>query len=236
MSDKIAAKIAALLAKAESTNSEHERDTLLAKATELQFKYAIDEAMLRATSAASAQEIVMIKLCQEKNTPTIKAKRILADGLAKLNRCFSYLAGGRAYMAIHGTRSDTSFVEQMYVSLVLQMEHAMFHAESTRPAGEALGSWRISFAYGYVGRVLARLQEAQSRMEADVEPGALVLVRDQTDRIRDSLLGDGMKFRKGAGAKHRGSLAGSQAGRRAADSADLGGTRVGSSRALGIGA
>ena len=46
MSEKIVNRIEALLRKAESTNSDEERETLSAKAEELMIKYSIDQAML----------------------------------------------------------------------------------------------------------------------------------------------------------------------------------------------
>ena len=55
---KIEEKIRLLLAKAESTEFEAERDTVLAAATKLMVKFGIEEAELRASGASPGEKIV----------------------------------------------------------------------------------------------------------------------------------------------------------------------------------
>src|SRR5919198_2457620 len=85
----MAQTIQALLAKAESAaalGNEHERDAFVEKATSLQLKYAISDAMAARSGARVKQDIKWRDFCTESNTPLIKAKRILINSIATHHR------------------------------------------------------------------------------------------------------------------------------------------------------
>lgn len=240
MQQKQAERIAALLAKAESTEHQAERDALIEKATAMQFKYAIDEAMLGASGQQTNDVIGKIKLCEERNTPLIKAKRELATGLAYLNRSRPFLGYKRAYIQIVGFESDLRFIQSMYTSLLLQMQTEM--ARDERSYGDAavtVKAWRVSYAHAYVARVLQRMRLIQAEAKRDAEasaPGSSLVLVDKAGRV-DNWIAEqygptrsGKRIPTNAGS----SWAGASAGRAAADRADLGGKCVGGSRtALG---
>ena len=186
MSDKIARQIVALLNKAESTTSEHERDALLEKATQLRLKYLIEDAQLKAHDNTPKEKIVWKDMLAEKHAAFIKAKRELLTGLANLNNCQPLLMGKRDYMQIVGHESDIDYVQFLYASLMLQMERAMATDEHNRPTYDSIRSWRTSYAHAWVRRVLQRLQAFKTSSEHAAEastPGTALVLRDRSTEV-----------------------------------------------------
>lgn len=244
---KLAAKIQALLAQAEgeaAAGNEAARDTFLDKAAALQLKYAIDDAML-AAGADDKDELAQADFCTESNTPLIKAKRELINGLAHWNRGKAVMMGEwkqtkggsrkydrRAKIRVFAHQSDLDFITMLYNSLILQMQTMMAADERQaqyRSSWRATAAWRVSYAYGWVRRVVGRIAEAARRNEAQAEAGtpgtALVLV-DRTALVQAHV--DGL-FGKLKSAKYRiddKSADGRAAGRAAAERADLGNKKV----------
>lgn len=201
MSDKIARQIVALLNKAESTPSEHERDALLEKATELRLKYVIEDADLRAHSQDKPKENIVVKqMLAEKHAAFIKAKRELLTGLAQLNNCKIVLVGNREYMEIMGFESDVNYVQFLYASLLLQMERAMARDESERPAYESLRTWRTSYAHAWERRVIMRLAEFKQRSESKAEastPGTALVLQDRNKEVAERVTERYPRLRQG---------------------------------------
>lgn len=247
---RMAAVIQDLLAQAElaaKRGDEPARDEALAKASALQLKFAIDDAML-ATGARGKEELTEAVFCTESNTPLIKAKRQLINGLANQNRGHAVMmgdwktkkGGGRRYdrramIKVYAHESDLRFITMLYNSLLLQMQSMMAADERhwvdgcmVPPHGWA--GWRVSYAYGWVARVLDRLAEAKRRNEQQAEAGqpgtALVLVdrKALVDKHVEDLFG---KLGKAKYRHDDNSADGRAAGRAAAERADLGGKKVG---------
>lgn len=257
---KLAAKIQALLAQAEgeaAAGNEGARDTFLQKAAALQLKYAIDDAML-AVGAQDKDELVYADFCTESNTPLIKAKRELINGVATHNRGKAVMMGEyrpstskravggwkydrRAKIRVYAHQSDLDFITMLYNSLILQMQTMMAHDEGRWLAAldgpQGVQAWRVSYAYGWVRRVVGRIAEAKRHNEAQAEagtPGTALVLRDR-DAIVQAHVTD--LFGQLKSAKYRvddNSAEGHAAGRRAAERADLGQTRVNSSRTRAI--
>jgi hypothetical protein len=254
---KLADKIQKLLALAESeaaAGNEAARDTLIAKASALQLKYAIEDAMLQAAGKAGTDELVEADFCTESNTPLIKAKRQLINGLALNNRGNAVMLGdfkpkrgggrrwdNRAKVRVYAHQSDLDFITALYNSLLIQMQTMMAADERNRFIGSSpaerklVASWRVSYAYAWVARVLERIREAKQRNEVAAEagqPGTALVLRDRTAIVEAHVAG---LFPKLGKAKYRHddhSQAGRLAGRAAAERADLGGTKVGSGNKL----
>jgi hypothetical protein len=112
--------IVKLLAKAEGTSNEAERQTYLDKAQQLQTKYAIEQALLdrNRPQGTRREEIIWARFCEERNTKLIKAKRDLASALGRINNCFVVMGHGRAYIQVTGHASDVEMVRHMYASIV----------------------------------------------------------------------------------------------------------------------
>jgi hypothetical protein len=143
--ERMAAKIAALLASAETAakdGNETLRDQYLGKASALQLKYAITDAMLK---QEDQERILYQDFCRESNTPLIKAKRELIAGLTSLYRGKAHMGvelkkdnegnilwrngrpmyNKRAYVRVYAHESDLQFISMMYTSLILQMQTMM---------------------------------------------------------------------------------------------------------------
>ncbi len=247
---RMAAKIAGLLAKAESTEHEAERNAYLEKAMALQEKYAVDATM--AAEAGRGRNVIITSrlFCQERNTPLIKAKRELIGGLAHLHRGKAFIGPGRSYIKVVAYEDDLDFIDAMYTSMLLQLQTAMARDErgsfSVRlhlghvPAGEVKG-WRVSYAHAYVRRVLSRLTIAKMNREretAEAEkssgaPGSALVLASRVaavDKWAPSR-GKGRGYSDNANGNMHGASSGYEAGGRA----DLGVKRIGSSVRAALG-
>lgn len=241
MDNKLLDRIQALLAKAESTTYESERDAYLTKAQELMTRHMVTEAMLAAAGKRAPEDIVVKEYFAEiKHTTLIKARRELLAGIADINRCrvVAFGANGRDKYQVIGYASDMEFVEHLYTSLLLQMQTAMSHDETTAVPYGTIRAWRVSYAHGYVRRVLGRLRASQAATMADVAttPGTDIVLRDRSAVVNARVgelfphLRAGRSQSTAARSDSGGYWAGDQAGQRA----DLGQGRVGGSSGRAI--
>ena len=229
--------ITKLLAKAESTTPE-EAEVLIGKAQELATKYAIEQGMIDAARRASGQQMAegfkRIRLCAERNTKLIKAKRELVQWLAEVNNCYVIMGPRRAYLEVSGHESDVVMLEHLFASLLLQMQRAMGQAEGQGFVVGTIGEWRVSFAHGFVRRVGVRLRQIKAARVATATtetPGSALVLRDRAALAQAFAEGN---YEEGQLKKGRriptadnnvyGRAAGDQAGR----NADLGGDRLSS--------
>lgn len=249
---KISIKIQKLLALAESeaaAGNEAARDTLLEKAAALQLKYAIADAML-AVGTQNKDELAFGDFCTESNTPLIKAKRQLINGLAIHNRGKAIMMGEfrtkrdgssrwdrRAKVRVYAHQSDLDFITMLYNSLIIQMQTMMAADErlykegAMLPGGGGKGwaAWRVSYAYGWVARVLGRIAEAAQRNETaaeTTEPGTALVLRDRTQLVKNFVDQRHAKLRKTSYRHDDHDEDGRRAGRAAAERADLGGEKI----------
>jgi hypothetical protein len=233
--DKMVLKIQKLLALAERTTNEVEAATFLAKAQELQEAYIIEQHELIRDGQAEQESIGFVVTLEGKSTPLIKAKRELIWGLAALNRCQSTMAHDRSWVRIYGFDSDREIVLSMFNSIMLQLQTALAVAEKAEytPLIGTLKGWRVSFAHGYVRRVLARLQAAQAARTRDAErvatPGAELVLVNRAQLVKNHLDDAVPNLKKNSSYKTDafGNSAGYGSGDRMGQTADLGGTRLG---------
>jgi len=139
MSD-YADKVAALLRKADSTDSEHERDALISKAQQLMSKYGIDQALIDAANGkVRSDEIELRKIVTAGLFHEVKVD--LVFGIARANRCKTVYrssgqwgdtrtVGEKTYKDWHevdivGYRSDLDAVDFLYANLSLQCSSAL---------------------------------------------------------------------------------------------------------------
>jgi hypothetical protein len=247
--EQAARRIQALLALAEDAaknNNEALRDTYLDKASALQLKFAIEDAMLRTEDREGIEEA---EFCRESNTPLIKAKRILINELASLNRGSAVMMSEwqqgkkgpklnrRAYVRVYAHRSDLDFIRMMYTSLILQMQTMMAADERLEPkygVNKVTNAWRVSYAYGWVRRVVARLREAKQRQEAAETasvPGTALVLADRKALVEKHLAANVGNLRKHNPRHDDRDANGRAAGRAAGDRADLGQRKVSNSSA-----
>lgn len=218
-------KIRKLLQKAEGTSIDAERDTFLAKATELARDHAVDMHNLGVANPDRREPIgKRVYFRDDKHSSLIKARRELLFSMADLNRCRTVMYG-RAYVEVVGHESDMDMVDLMYTSLLLQLQTAMARAEAGLGSG-ALRSWRTSYAHGWVHRVYSRL--LQARRTNNTTPGTDLVLADRSALVQAYMTETYPKLRKGSsmGISTRDGSAYRQ-GAADANRADLGGARVG---------
>lgn len=128
--DKMLERVRALLAKAESTDSQQESDALQAKANELMLKYAIEEAELEATRPAAQRmvpEKIEVDICPRDSHLTDQLS-YLAGYVAAHFRCQIVFYGlGKNSWALNvraivvGFPTDLRFFEMLFTSLHLHL-------------------------------------------------------------------------------------------------------------------
>lgn len=192
--DDMLRKIQGLLAKADGTDNEHERDAFYAKAQALMLKHAIDEAMLAA--AGNGQE--------DDRTPIVEAFTFSADdrfrpgkmsllhGIAETNRVravFHRATKKNQQSSLVGFKSDIEFVKLLYTSALMQAMGASNKAWKQSAGSGSRHTFTSNFIYGFAGTVTRRLDEAarQAKADAGVTEGtstALALI-DRDQQISD---------------------------------------------------
>jgi hypothetical protein len=136
-------------------------------------------------------------------------------------------------MALWGFESDLAFVQQMYTSIELQLGNHMNVEWREYIGGDNARAWKVSFAHGYVGRVLDRLRYARRDQEARAtadSPGTALVLRDRGEMVQHAyedatagIVSNRSVYRNTSVNSRDGVVAGYRAGNRA----DIGATRLG---------
>ncbi len=153
--DNLVGKVAALLAKAESTEHEPERQAFLAKAQAMITRYQIEDEELRAGGAEMAERTIMV----EKWGNATRGVVHLYSGIADLNRCSVAHRTGRGWakIVLVGSEIDSDLTCALVDHLLPQMRLAILN---DRPRS------RMSYAIGWTHEVLERLKAAQESAAA----------------------------------------------------------------------
>jgi hypothetical protein len=225
---KITELVKKLLAQAEGTPFEKERDTFLAKARELIEKHQIDAQLLGQADPSKREGVIRHRMFNDaKGQRLIKAKREMIQYLADVYGCqtIRHGANGRAGLTLVGHESDVELILMMFNSLMLQLMTALAAAQN---AGEVVGaSGPVSYAHGWVRRVGTRLLSAKADAAATAGPmsQALVLV-DRSAMVQAQVEEWWPKLRTRKQATSVNDYTAYGAGSRDGNRADLGGTRL----------
>jgi hypothetical protein len=240
---KMKARIAQLLAQAESTTYEAERDTFNAAAEKLMLRLGIVRAELESIGEAKPEKVIEVR----REYKGIHAIGFISFGHAIL-RGFghvtalqsSYNRGRSRLLYLIGTESDVRELSQLLDSLELQVI-------------SALGRWRSetatdrkymtamdkelrdrSFISGFGSTVGQRLREARTVEEKVVTGTSTALVLVGKDERVQEYMNQAHPNLRHTTSRQGHSSAGSSAGRSAGAKADLGQKRVGgASRQIG---
>lgn len=240
--------ILALLAKAEATDNEHERDAFNRKAEALMIKYSIEEAQLRAK--ASGQEMRKEAIVQERMKfygPFCRGLPQMAwyitealGGLKTLTfNPFEYAKGGAGAqrqdvkgLIVVGYESDVRRAVQLIRSLEIQAKSAVAIWWKNSPDRSWLGkqgAWRarrsfvVAFGGGAGERIKVVYGEAKRDVERETGSSTEVALRDRDAEV--SAFVDAMSTGKGRSLKS-GVASANQHGRAAGRKADVGGRGV----------
>jgi hypothetical protein len=231
--DKTVARIRALLAKAESTDSLDEQAALIAKAQELQAKHNIDAAKLQAAGGAPAEEIITVRIeIARPRQSGGKALMRLMFALATCNGATAVcneLAGIRA--TVIGYPSELRAVEMIFTSLCQQLDHATAHAlRHHKPADVHGRQYRVSYMHGWVDTVVRRLKDARaaavaqaSREDAGAGPVSTALVLRSREEQIEARMHEIFPRLSTFRAAYRPEASGLHQGRRDGERAALGG-------------
>ncbi|KOG26800.1 hypothetical protein ADK36_02240 [Streptomyces viridochromogenes] len=227
------AKIRALLAKAEDpAASPDEAQVYFAKAAELMAKYGIERAML-AESDPNADRPGDRMIVVEGTYASDQLH--LLGHLAHALHCESLkksVTRGRTEVHLFGYESDLDRVEMLFTSLLLQMFNGV---RQGRPApGEKLITYRKAWMAGFILRIHERLQEIEARAQQEAPAAASgrsaeLVLADRKSVIAARFAAAYPDARTPSGSSRRRGT-GLDAGRAAANRADLGQTRVGQRR------
>lgn len=224
--DNITNKISALLAKAESTDSPHEAEALLAKAQEMMIKHAIDEAMLGDRTDTDEQVGSEYVDLSAKGSPGSQALCLLMCEIARANSVTPLVAAdGWHRVRLIGFPSDAASTKRMYHATVLAMIDSEIKSRVNKPPREHGRTWKVSFFNGFVNGMAAKLQRAREAAVADAKAehgaGADLVLISKDERVHDWIrrnLGMGTSVRWGSQTR---SSAGYASGRSAANTVDV---------------
>lgn len=250
MSDeKYIDKVMKLLAKAEKTTPE-EAEALVAKATELMVRHEIDEAMLATAQGLRVQDTIVEKRILFRGTYSIGQRDLMfAVGRAQGFRLIQGGSGALIWGTWIGFKRDIAAAEMLLTSLLIQQarEANRFMKDNPPPdhatAFEKFAlkrSHTLGFAEG-VGSIIrqarrAATEEAQAAHAAaspDSDTSVALVLKSKDEQVKDWYDTRYGKLRAGRARRLSTSYSARDAGVSAGRSANLGGTAVGSQKAIG---
>ncbi|WP_129668754.1 DUF2786 domain-containing protein [Phytoactinopolyspora endophytica] len=217
---KVLARVRGLLAKAESTQFPEEAEALSAKAQELMNRHAFERALVDADTHKQ-QVATSIRLWLD--SPYVDAKSHLVAAVAKANRCRSVFYPKIGFVALVGEEMDLEIAELLVTSLLVQATHAMV-AEGkhvTYTGTSRTRSFRRSFLVSYAVRIGERLDEAAANAHDPAEDARLLPVLADRSRVVEETFQQMFSHTVERSTSVTNG-AGWNAGRAAADRADLG--------------
>jgi len=233
-------KIAGLLAKAERTDNDHERDTFNAAAERMMLRLGIERAELEAVGEVKAEEIV-----EESRVFTGNYAIVMVPFMSTIGRSFGNLSflqsknhnGMRRTSYVIGHKSEVEEFLRLIDSLSLQVMSALKRWQrETREERryytdmeKYTGNRSFIEAFGYA--VSARLRAERKEEEAEATPGAALVLASKMDKVmawRDEQYGDNLRPSRTGARTYDGLAAG--AGHIAGLQASLGGKAVGGTR------
>ncbi len=214
--ENLVAKVAALLAKAESSEHEPERNAFQAKAQALITRYQIDEGELRLSRADMLERSITVVGWGNATRGVVH----LYSGIAELNRCSVAHRTGRGWarVVLFGTDMDAELTCTLVDHLLPQLRLAILN---DRPRS------RMSYSIGWTHEVLDRLRSAQ-RIEAEVS-SALIPTNVAAEEALRAAHDLRTERRRTVDSAEYGS------GMTAAEQADIGRTGVGEARSPELG-
>lgn len=214
-------RIRALLAKAESTTFAEEAEGFYAKAQELMTRYAVDEAKLAGVRETEDNPITAVEVSVW--TPYPRERSVILWAVARANDCRTVITSkiGAWTVRVVGFERDLERVQLIYTSLAMYASGQMRSADKR---GESSQRFYRSFLIAFGTRLEKRLQEARSA-------AMLPVLFDRSQLVNDRVADMFPNLAAARPVVARSAL-GWQAGERAADSADLGQTRMAGRKAI----
>jgi hypothetical protein len=233
-SDKIKAQIEAMLAKAERTDNEHERDAYTAKAQQLMVKFAIDEADLISRGEATREAIVTESKFYSGDfaRAMVTFAHQISIGFGDVSMFFTG-NGKKCTVHVVGHESDVQNFWLLMNSLELQVHTARKVWWKNAPESAWMRNWdrfqaHRNFVLSFANECRRRLAATRSEAVADATPGAALVLADKAALVQDHIDQKHGKMRssRGLGTTSTGWGAGRDAGRNASlGEKGIGGTK-----------
>ena len=228
-------KIAALLAKAESTTHEEERDAYVAKAEELMLKWGIERAELESVGTVKPEEIIEVHRDWKTIYAPTMGRFAFAVGQAYGNLSFlqSRFGKGMVRSYIIGHETDVESFLMLLDSLNLQVWTAV---KAYRKENREVRKYYTihenfvadrSFISGYGTTVASRLRALKQSTEQEASTGAALVLVGKMDRVEAWRDEKYPKLGKGRSQSQQWSSSAASAGREAGQKASLGGKGIG---------
>lgn len=226
---KMKAKIAMMLAKAESTTFPEERDTFNAAAEKLMIRLGISIAELESVGERKQEEIVEVKRTYPGNYSIsyIPFVHYVAQGFGHITILQQRTAGLARNAFVIGHKSDVETFLQLLDSLELQVKSALRqwqkdNIESRRGLTDMQKYLQHrSFIEGFGQRVGERLHERRTVEEETVSTGTALVLVGKDERVSEWIK-DTYGETKGRATHRNGSSIGYHAGRASGEKASLG--------------
>jgi hypothetical protein len=178
------AQVRALLAKAESTDSEPEAEALSAKAQELITRHALGRLVDTDHSASRASTPLVRRLWLD--APYTSAKASLVASVASANRCQCAFAEKHAFVVLVGASADLDAVELVVTSLLVQADTALRRHRGGLPGGASrTRSFRHAFLMAYAVGIGERLRAASAAAARQGGADLLPVLRSQQERVAE---------------------------------------------------
>jgi hypothetical protein len=227
-------RVDALLAKAASTEFPEEAEALLTKAQQLMSRHLIDEAMLTAAGAPARSRIGSDTIVIA--APYVTAKSALLGAVASTNDCRVVLQrgpSGSRTCVVMGHDEDLAATRTLFGALSVHAVRTML--ATPVPGHDTARRFRHAFLLAFAGRIGERLRAARAEVQREVRrtrgTGVDVVLAGRLAEV-DAAFAEAFPRTRASRASHS-SSAGVLSGRRAAETASLGGPRLpGSGRGL----
>lgn len=227
-------KIAALLAKAERTDNENERDAFTAKAETLMVRLGIQAAELEAAGEVKPEEIVEVNHVWGGiyATTMVGFTSDLANGFGNLTVLQSSRGQRRRVVFVIGHKSDVEQFMTLLHSLNLQALSALKRFQRENAEDRAFKTVQEkfvqdrSFLTGFSNEVRRRLAALRIETEAEATTGAALVLASKQQRVNAYMEEAYPKLGKARGGNQQFSSKGAMAGRTAGASANIGGKGV----------
>jgi len=244
MTDKMLARIAALLRQAEGTDNAHEAEAFMAAAQRLATATSIDLAVARshADKRTPAQKPIQRTITiGAAGTKGLRTYVQLFVVIAAANDVRCDVASNSTFVYAYGFTEDIDATHALYASLVVQMVRASdsyISSGAHRPTSTITA--RLNFQLAFGARVGQRLAEARDQTQRAAKkdrrrpPGTAVALRNKDLELRDyyrdasQARGTWQASRATAGYSSSARRAGDRAGRRAklGSASELSGART----------
>lgn len=182
-------RIKGLLAKAEVSDNEAERDALRSKAFYLAAEYRIDMAALQSGSPGVATNDKIITVMLEVRKPFIQ-RMTLINTVAKVNGCACICAGRKSsvieLLELTGFESDVTLVRMLVASLATQAERGF--AAATVPAGVKPRTFRRGYWEAFAAAIYRRMHATKEATEIKHgTPGTAIVLRDRATLVQEDV-------------------------------------------------